>query len=887
MNRNLSALREHLRRMPAAYLVLVLALVLTWLAYRRAGESAAARDQARFDQAAQALRDTLFQRIESVLSALRGVRALFDAGSGVGPDPWQQYTRSIDLKGNYRGLLDIGYAPRVTRAGREAHVEAMRAAGWSAYNLSIEGDRAEAFPLVYLMPAKPSAPWTPGRDLFNEPQARTAMERARLADRPMATGKLPLRTPDGQGRDPGLVIYLPVYRGGVKPAAEDQRREATTGFVFASLVAEELGASILRGQSNLVVGMQVYDGNRPSRDNLLFGGGALAVGDEPGAAPRLRKSVTVEGLGRSWTMQFFTLPAFEAEAQGGWPRGVLAGGLVVSFLLFWAIWTEARARAAAEVLSGELRRSEDIQKRTNEELRARIRERQEAEEALAAEKERLTVTLRSIGDAVMTTDVRGRVVLWNKAAEELSGWRRAEAAGRPLEEVFQILDEDSRRPLDNPGAPFLKPGAGPSRGAPAILVNRHGSERIVLFSGAPIHDQSDQTIGAVLVFRDVTEHRKLEAELHKASKLESLGLLAGGIAHDFNNVLTGIFGNVSLARLLAPQDGPVLERLDKAEQACMRAREITGQLLTFARGGAPIKRALSVPELLKDACEMAVLGSNVRCETELGPGLRPVDGDGGQIAQVLNHLLLNAVQAMPGGGTILVQAENVPPGGRPGLPLASSEYVRISIRDQGPGIAPEHLHRLFDPFFTTKHKGRGLGLATSYSIVRKNDGVIEVDSKPGHGAAFHVYLPASLEPCPAEREAVEPLPTGQGRVLVMDDEPEILNFSHAALKRLGYEAELARDGAEAIRRYCEARDSGRAFAAVIMDLTIPGGMGGQEAVRQLLEVDPGARAIVSSGYSNDPVMADFAKYGFRAFVAKPYEIHQLARVLHEVTRPGE
>jgi len=464
----------------------------------------------------------------------------------------------------------------------------------------------------------------------------------------------------------------------------------------------------------------------------------------------------------------------------------------------------------------------------------------------------------------------------------LTGWTLDETNTRPLEDVFQLLDETTRERIDCPVQRVLKQGAVFGRSTPATLVSRPGRERIVVTSSAPIHDQADSIIGVVLVFRDITENRKLEAELHKASKLESLGLLAGGIAHDFNNILTGIFGNVSLAKMLAPSDRQIQERLERAEQACYRAKEMTGQLLTFARGGAPIKRLKAVPQLVKESCDIAVLGSNVHCEFSYAPDLRPVEADPAQIAQVLNNLLLNAVQAMPEGGNIKVRAENIPAGTRPGLPSPGADYVRITIQDQGPGILPEHRARVFDPFFTTKHKGRGLGLATAYSIVRKHDGLIEADSKTEGGATFHVYLPASAQSTAPETEDASNLSSGQGRVLVMDDEPEILNFCHVALKRLGYQAELARDGEEAIRRYRDARESGRPFSAVIMDLTIPGGMGGKEAIKHLLELDPRARVIVSSGYSNDPVMAEFRKFGFLGVVAKPYEIRELAKVLQQV-----
>src|ERR1044071_1576146 len=515
MNGNHPALREHFRRLAPAYWVLLLSLALTGFVYRRVRVNVAARDQARFDQTSQALQDLLVQRMESFLSALRGLRGLFDANPLVEPGQWKNYARSIDLKGNYRGVLDIGFAQHVSRDGVEAHVARMRAAGFPNYRLQTDVGRDEYFPIVYLSSSVPSTNWAPGWDPFNEPQRREAMERARRADRPIATGKVTLLTPDGPKPEPGLVIYLPVYRGGVRPAGEGAQKEATIGFVFASLVARELGAAILSGQTNRLVDMEVFDSDTPSADNLLFDGDRILSVRQAGAGRRIEKSVTVEGLGRTWTMHFSTLPAFEAESRQVLPAVALIGGLTVSLLLFWVIWTEAQARAAAEVLGSGLRQSEELQKRTNEELRARIREREEVEEALAEEKERLAVTLRSFGDGVINTDIEGKVVLLKKAAEGLIGWTGDEVSGRPLDDFLRLLDEDNRRRLECPVAQFLTGGMGASRSSPAALVSRHSRERIVVFSGAPIHDQADQTIGAVLVFRDITENRKLEADLPK------------------------------------------------------------------------------------------------------------------------------------------------------------------------------------------------------------------------------------------------------------------------------------------------------------------------------------------------------------------------------------
>ena len=879
--------REHFRRMGVAYLVLIISLIPALITYRRVKANAAAREEARFEQAVRATEILLLERMENFISALRGARGLFDANPVVEPEQWYKYAASIDLKWNYRGLLDIGFAQRVLAEGKQAHIAAMRAKGYVSYAIQPEGEREEYFPVIYSSSATNSPRWAPGWDQYADPKRRAAMEQAWDTDRPTATAKLTLVAADGAGPKPGFVVYLPVYRNGVKPEERRERKGATTGLIFAAFPARELCEAMLGKQTNTPVAVEVFDGKAPSPENLLFESEAALAAGNPVVSRHFSRSVPLEELGRAWTLRVSTLPAFELDSTKNLPKITLFASLTVSLLLFGIAWTQARARTAAEALSGEIRQSEELLKKTNSELRTKIVQRQQAEDALAAEKERLAVTLRGIGDGVITTEVGGKIVLLNQAAENLTGWTRNQAAGQPLSEVFQLLDENTRERLDSPLERVLKADTLVGRGAPAVLVPRHGRERLVITRGAPIHDHAGNTIGAVLVFRDITENRKLEAEVHKASKLESLGLLAGGIAHDFNNLLTSIFGNVSLAKMFAVPESPIAERLEKAEQACLRAKEMTSQLLTFARGGAPVKHVQAAPRLLKELCDLVVFGTNVQCEFSFAPDLRPVEVDHGQITQALNNLLVNAVQAMPEGGTIQVRAENVPPGSRAGLPLAGAHYVRISIRDHGAGIPPEHLSRLFDPFFTTKHKGRGLGLATAYSIVRKHEGLIEVDAKVEPGATFHIYLPASAQATQPEAEDPTRLPTGQGRVLVMDDEPDILNFSHAALKRLGYEAELARDGAEALRLYREARESGRPFSAVILDLTIHGGMGGQEAIKHLLELDPQTRAIVSSGYSNDPVMAEFSKYGFRGVVAKPYEIRELGKVLRDVIRSEE
>jgi PAS domain S-box-containing protein len=510
-----------------------------------------------------------------------------------------------------------------------------------------------------------------------------------------------------------------------------------------------------------------------------------------------------------------------------------------------------------------------------------VTEERYLEKALFEEKERLAVTLRSIGEGVITTDTEGMVILINRVAEKLTGWPQEEAAGKSLAEVFNVINEVTRESCGN-----LVEKAISSRGiveptGNVVLVAGDGTERSVAKSIAPIFSHKSSIIGVVLVFRDVTELRKMEQEVLRANKLESLSILAGGIAHDFNNILTAVIGNISLARMYGINSVETLAVLDEIEQASQRARDLTQQLLTFAKGGLPVKKTASIAELIKETSSFVLRGSNVKCRYHIPGDLWPVEIDRGQISQVINNLIINAQQAMPEGGTIRINCENETMGAERHLPLSEGDYIKITINDTGMGIPGEYQQRIFDPYFTTKQKGSGLGLAISYSIINKHGGHISVKSELGNGATFFIYLPASqyqVSPASEKQKAL----TGHGKVLVMDDEEMVVKVAGKMLKHIGYEVEIAGDGVDALRLYQEARMKGRPFDAVIMDLTVPGGMGGREAISKLLEIDPDVKAIVSSGYSNDPVMANFRDYGFRGVVVKPFKIEELSNTLYNV-----
>ncbi|MFA6002980.1 MAG: PAS domain S-box protein [Elusimicrobiota bacterium] len=406
-----------------------------------------------------------------------------------------------------------------------------------------------------------------------------------------------------------------------------------------------------------------------------------------------------------------------------------------------------------------------------------------------------------------------------------------------------------------------------------------GSLRDVDFSLKPIKDDSGRVTMMIPEGRDITDIKRMEQELLQMRKIESLGVLAGGIAHDFNNILTAIMGNISLARIQLPESHPVSEILGDALYATHSAQGLAQQLLTFARGGLPVKLAFDLGEMVRNTAVFAARGSNVKCVFEFGAGLWPVHGDEGQLQQVVQNLVLNAMQAMPEGGQISISAANEDLRDPGPLPLAPGRYVKLSVADQGGGIPSEHLSKVFDPYFTTKGKGWGLGLSMVYSVVKKHGGHVTAESPPGGGSRFHAYLVAADAAPDAPAKAKAKLPSGHGRILVMDDEDMVKNILCLMLKRMGYAAESVHDGAGAIKAYEQARAAGQPFDAVIMDLTISGGMGGKDAVKRLRQLDPAAKVIVSSGYSNDPILSDHSAFGFDAVLLKPYQFEDLAKII--------
>lgn len=488
--------------------------------------------------------------------------------------------------------------------------------------------------------------------------------------------------------------------------------------------------------------------------------------------------------------------------------------------------------------------------RLEAEVAARTADLADSEQAVRAESQRLGAVLESISDGVLAVDSEGCIVLSNAAAELILFQEPGSMPGRDLETLLPGISEMT----------------GPHFGYQFTIPDE--TPRSLEFSLAPLAGATGS--GMVLAFRDVTHHRRAESERIRTQKLESLGVLAGGLAHDFNNLLTVVLGHVSVLETGTGLGLDDLRSLTSIRSATQRAQGLTTQLLTFARGGAPRKELTDLGTLIKESAQLSLSGTAVSCDLDLATDLHHAEVDAAQFGQVLSNMLINASQAMPEGGTVTVSARNV------------GTAIEIKVADDGPGMAGAMLERIFEPYFSTKDTGSGLGLSIAYSVVTRHGGDLTVKSAPGQGTEFTIQIPASLERVEV-MPVVEPeASNGSGRFLVLDDEPSVRDLLQRMLERLGYEADGVADGVQAIEQYQEALAANRPYSAVIMDLTIPGGMGGKDAIEQLQALDPGVRGIVASGYSNDPVMSNPAQFGFVGALHKPFDKKQLSQVITSV-----
>jgi PAS domain S-box-containing protein len=518
--------------------------------------------------------------------------------------------------------------------------------------------------------------------------------------------------------------------------------------------------------------------------------------------------------------------------------------------------------------------------RANEKLNREIKERRQVEEKLRQSEEQYRDLFENASDLIQIVRPDGTLLYVNKSWRQTLGYGENEIQGVSLAD---IIDSDCPDRCTSMFEQIIREGNVDHM--ETVFVTKDG-RKVELEGSANLKSTADGEPESIrCIFRDVTEKRKMENELVKAQKLESIGVFAGGIAHDFNNLLAAFLGNISVAKMYSDPQDKVYERLEQAEKASLRARDLTQQLLTFSKGGEPVKKSRNVSDIIEDAVRFALRGSNVKPEFSVAEDLLWAEVDAGQMGQVAQNLAVNAAQAMPDGGIVSVRLENLTLEKEQLPPLPGGKYIKLTVSDNGIGISKDHLARIFDPYFSTKDSGSGLGLAIAYSVVKKHGGVITVESEENKGTSFHVYLPAIDESIDlSESVDLEKIVKGQGRILVMDDEKSVLEMVGEMLGYLGYASDLVSNGDGVLQKYQEALEGDEPYTTVVMDLTIPGGTGGVGVLKQLKEIDPAVQAIASTGYANDPVMANPQEYGFAGVVAKPYNVEELSKVLGAIVQ---
>ena len=501
---------------------------------------------------------------------------------------------------------------------------------------------------------------------------------------------------------------------------------------------------------------------------------------------------------------------------------------------------------------------------------------------LEKEKEFLSITLQSIGDGVLATDHNGTVTFINHIAEELTEWSNEEACGKPLDEIFHIVNEYTNELCENPARKVIRTGETIQLANHTCLISRNGKRIVIEDSAAPINDRNNNIFGVIIVFRDSTEKIKMRDSINKSQKLEALGVLAGGIAHDFNNYLAGVLGYIELALSNLEKEGcsRIVQYLTNVLDVSEKAKALTQQLLTFSKGGGPNLKVSNIRKTIKHSVNFALSGSRVIPELLIDDDLWNCKCDVNQIAQCIDNLVINGIQAMPEGGTLFISARNT----TTDLPesLTGQQYLCITISDKGSGIPPHIMSKIFDPFFTTKQTGHGLGLATVFSIIKHHDGLINVESEPGKGTTFHIYLPAEL--CEIQYETINNTDKyiGSGLILVLDDQEYIIDIMSEMLRELGYQPITATSGKKAIEIVRKDFLSARQIRACILDLTLPGDLSGDEIARQIKNISPSIPLVASSGYADSPVLSDPMKYHFIDSITKPFTLQRVADVLEQL-----
>ncbi len=514
------------------------------------------------------------------------------------------------------------------------------------------------------------------------------------------------------------------------------------------------------------------------------------------------------------------------------------------------------------------------------------------EKNLEEERKRLLVTLKSIGDGVIVTDENGHITLMNKVAEKLTGWKEKEAKKEKLDTVFKIKSEKDGKPLENPVTKVLREKRIVSLSNHTLLISKTGEERMIEDSAAPIIDKNGKIIGVVLVFRDITEKAKVMRESINMERIKNVGILAARIAHDFNNFLGSILGGVEVLSVKIEKKGIIVDEvkqdLEKMKDYIDRAKRLSKQLLTFAKGGITEIKVFSPAKLIKEVSEFSLSGTPIKLIFSIPENLWNIEGDEDQLFFAIQNILLNAKDAMPKGGNIYIALSNEEITDHP--ILSKGKYIKIAIKDEGMGIPKDKLDKIFEPKFTTKEEGSGFGLVSTYTIVKKHNGYIDVESEEGKGTTFYIFLPATEKEVETQKSikteeketTTTKEPKKEAKILVMEDNEDLQEVFKEQLEYFGHTVEITSNGEEAIKAFKKAREKGKPFDLIIMDLTIKGGMGGKETIKHIREIDKKIPVIVSTGYAEDIIISTYKEHGFSEVLVKPFKMEKLKNLIKKL-----
>lgn len=552
-----------------------------------------------------------------------------------------------------------------------------------------------------------------------------------------------------------------------------------------------------------------------------------------------------------------------------WIIGTLLFALALLFL--WTLSLRKRLAAKTSLIEKELQ------------------ERRSAEEALKKSENRLAITLKSIGDGVITTDVNGRVDLMNPVAEQLTGWTAADAFEKPFSEVFVLLDAITLQPAPVRLADIATQNAG-ALDTGALLLSRDGIKRQIGDSCMTITDEQGHPHGYVLVFRDLTEQLRLDAQLNQVRRMESLGQLAGGLAHEFNNMLGGIMGAAELLDSTMERQTRPYRYVELILNTTRKASELTAKLLAFSRKKPKTSKPFDLQSTIKDSAGIlsSSLDKRIVIELRLQAESAVINGDPTRIQNMLINLGVHAGKAMPEGGTLTLTTRNVTLDElfcrKSPFHLTPGDYINLRVRDTGKGFLPHQLEHLFEPFHaTTLHETDDcFGLAAVYAAVVEHQGSITVYSDPEEGTAFNVCFPLTEDPIPDQIPDDNQVLAGTGCILVVDDEESIREIADYFLVKSGYHVIHAVNGADAVMKYRQHHDI---INLVLLDMTMPV-MNGRDCFFALREINPDVKVVMASGFTGQNDVRPLLEKGLAAFIEKPYRHATLSRVLHQVLHPA-